>query len=327
MAGGLLTVTLPKRWTTAMNLRRNDPVLIAPQRDGTLRISVEQAEERMRRRQTFNVDSFPDESSAFRSLIGAYIAGYYEIFLQSDTPIPPHIRAVVNDFCQMTVGQVLLEETETMIHIRAFLNNDDMPYNDSLKRMFEIAKTMHVEAVRSVLESDPSRAQEVLERDRDIKRLLWLIARQTNLILRHPGFSACADESPAVIGRHAMVAWWIDRAADHAVRIAKSTETLEKGSLSSEIGIDGSSSFAVRVFDQAAAAFCSRDATLANLTIEEIRQASPLLKQLNPRVSTLPDGSTEVLETIADAVRRLVECAGDIAEMAINDAVEFESEV
>ena len=83
-------------------------------------------------------------------LIGTYITGFNVIRLTTKQRFPPFVRIVVRDFTQMTIGQEVVEETETVIAIKDLLNPAEMPFDNTIKRMFVIVKTMHEDAITAL---------------------------------------------------------------------------------------------------------------------------------------------------------------------------------
>jgi len=322
--GSSLTVTLPKEWTTAMKLNRNDSVRVAPQPNGTLMITADLAEDSVRRAREFDATSCTNPTFLFRSLIGAYIAGYTEITVSSKFRLAPFVRTVVRDFSQMTIGQEVMEETDRMIRIRDLLNPNELPFDNTLKRMYVITRSMHEDAITAVLSRDQKLASDVVAEDRDVDRLEWLVARQSNMLMRNANLLLRSGLSLSSITGHAVVSRIIERIADHAVRIATNAIVLSDHPLEQEVAdrLREASAFSVGVFDRAVNSFFSHDMALANRTIEEVKQADALAEAVHTLALSQPAGPAVALGYIAESVRRLGEYAGDIAEAVINDVVE-----
>ena len=61
----------------------------------------------------------------------------------------------MRDYTQMTIGQEVVEETDTLITIKDLLNPAEMPFDNTIKRMFVIVRNMHEDAI-TALEETPS---------------------------------------------------------------------------------------------------------------------------------------------------------------------------
>ncbi len=325
--GSSFVVTLPKEWTTAMKIQKNDPVRVTAQPDGTLLITPNLFEDQVSRVRAIDVSSCTSASFLFRSLIGTYIAGYSEITIGSKSRLPPFVRTVVRDFTQMTIGQEVMEETSTTIRIRDLLNPVELSFESTLKRMYVISRSMHEDAITAVQSRDNGLAADVIAEDRDVDRLQWLISRQTNMVMRNTSLMRRTGLSPVAIVSHAIVARVIERIADHAVRIATNCAALADRPLEPELAarLQAASAFSLEVFDKAAGSFFSHDMKLANQSIEEVRQAETLCEELHTQALSLPAKPAVALGYIAESIRRLGEYSGDIAEIVINDAVEKEN--
>jgi phosphate uptake regulator len=102
--GSSLVVTLPKEWTTAMRIQKNDPVGLTTQPDGTLLITAKITDDQVQRIKELDVSSCTNPAFLFRTLIGCYIAGFSVIIVRSKIRLPSFARTVVRDFTQMTSG-------------------------------------------------------------------------------------------------------------------------------------------------------------------------------------------------------------------------------
>ncbi|NLX48559.1 MAG: phosphate uptake regulator PhoU [Methanospirillum sp.] len=322
--GSSLAITLPKEWARARKIGKNDPVRLIAQPDGNLLITPDLTDETVRRTREFDVSTCSSPTFLYRSLIGTYIAGYTEIAIRSGKRLPPFVRTVVRDFTQTTIGQEVMEETDTTIRIRDLLNPNELSFENTLKRMYVIARSMHEDAIAAVLNRDPGLAGEVIAEDRDVDRLQWLVARQVNMLTRNTALLAGSGQSLAGAISYAIVARIIERIADHAVRIARNA--LDLAGRPPEPGIDDrireASALSLGVFDRAVASLFSHDMQLANRTREEVRDADALCEVVNTLVLSVPTGRAVSLGYIVESVRRLGEYSGDIAEMVINDVVE-----
>ncbi|MGA2912652.1 MAG: phosphate uptake regulator PhoU [Methanoregula sp.] len=199
ITGGLSYImTLPKEWIDAQKIKKNDSIGIELQLDGTLLITKIIEQEPLQRKKEFSVDGITEPAYLFRLLIGAYISGITTIAITSKERLPPFVRAVVRDFTQMTIGQEVVEENDLMIILKDLLNPLEMPFVNSIRRMFVIVKAIHEDAITAIRTRNPSLAADVTARDNDLDRLHWLIARQTHMILSNVVLSKKMGVSPGM---------------------------------------------------------------------------------------------------------------------------------
>jgi phosphate uptake regulator len=182
--GSSYVISLPKEWVRSMNIKKNEPLQIKIQTDGSLLILPRSSEEKESRIKEFSADAIGNPVFLFRCLVGSYIAGYTTIRISSSTKLPPAIRKAVRDFSSMTIGQQIVEEADSLILIKDILNPSEMPFENSVKRMFVIIGTMFHDAMVALETKDKSLAEDVVNRDTEVDKLQWLISRQYHLMFR-----------------------------------------------------------------------------------------------------------------------------------------------
>jgi phosphate uptake regulator len=249
------------------------------------------------------------------------------IIVRSKIRLPSFARAVVRDFTQMTVGQEVMEESETAIRIKDLLNPSELPFPNTLKRLFVIVKSMHEDAITAIETRDTDLAGEVIREDRDVDRLWWLVARQTNMVLKDANLAKRMGASAGEASGFVTVARILERIGDHAVRIAKNAIVLADHPVEPEVAarLRTASAFSLSVLDHALASFVTRDTGLANRAIEEVRHAEALCEEIHTVALSLPTDPAVALGYIAESIRRSGEYAADVAETVINHAVEGEA--
>jgi phosphate uptake regulator len=116
--GSSYVMMLPKEWIDARKIRKNDPIGIEEQSDGTLLITKTIVQEPLQRKKEFSVDGITEPAYLFRLQIGAYISGITTIVITSKEKLPTFVRGVVRDFTQMTIGQEVVEENDSKIILK-----------------------------------------------------------------------------------------------------------------------------------------------------------------------------------------------------------------
>ena len=305
--GASFVVTLPKEWAEAQKIAKNDPVGLVAQPDGTLLVTRHLSEEPAQRKKEIDTTAITDPAFLFRMLIGAYITGFTVIRISTKVRFPPFVRTVVRDYTQMTIGQEVVEETETTITIKDLLNPAEMPFDNTLKRMFVIIKAMHEDAVTALETHNRSLALDVIKRDTDADRLNWLIARQTTMILQNASLSRKMGISPHMATNYYMISRIIERIGDHAVRIAEHSLPL--------IDVD---------FDRSIVSFFNADMKEAHRNVESLAALENICREINNMVLKQDALVALNIAYISESIRRTGEYAGDISETVINLLVDNE---
>jgi phosphate uptake regulator len=232
----------------------------------------------------------------------------------------------VRDFTQMTIGQEVVEETETVIVIKDLLNPSEMPFDNTIKRMFVIVKTMHEDAITALETHNKTLAQDVINRDMDADRLNWLIARQTNMIMQNASLSRKMGISTGMAMNYYQLSRIIERIGDHAVRIAENSLPIIDSDLDKKIvnAIKKSSALSLEIFDRSIISFFNTDMKEAHKNIESIGALENICGDINNMVLKQDTVAAVSIGYIVESIRRAGEYAGDISETVINLLVENE---
>jgi len=326
--GSSFVVTLPKEWADGQKIKKNDPIGLIAQTDGTLLVTTKVTDEPVHKVKEIDSSTVSDPAFLFRLLIGTYITGYTMIRITSKQRFPPFVRSVVRDYTQMTIGQEVVEETETVIAIKDLLNPAEMPFENTIKRMFVIVKNMHEDAIAALETRNKTLADDVIARDTDPDRLNWLIARQTNMLMQNASLSRRMGVSPSMAMHYFMLSRIIERVGDHAVRIAENVQPIAGFELDKKItsAIRKASTMSMEIFDKSIVSFFNSDMKDAHRNIESIAALEKICGDINNMVLKQDTMIAIHVGYIAESIRRSGEYAGDISETIINLLVEQEQD-
>jgi len=322
--GSSFVITLPKEWAEKNGVKKNDPLGLIAQPDGTLLVTKDLSETPAQRSKVFDVTSINDPTFLFRLLIGSYIAGYTTIGITSKNRLPASIRMVVRDFSQMTIGPEVVEETDTSILLKDLLNPAEMPFENTIRRMYVIVKNMYMDALAVLENGNADLARDVVARDNDVDRLHWLVARQTNIILKNASLARKMGVAPPVVVNTYIISRIIERIGDHAVRYVDQATKIPKGGIGPESleAIRKAAKHSMSIFDRSIISFFKADIRESHANIEQVEVLEKLCKEI---FTHSPDQSQEImvpLRYIAESIRRAGEYSGDISENVINMLVE-----
>lgn len=327
--GSSYVITLPKEWAESMHIKKNDPLGVYTQSDGTLLITRNITENQVQRLKKVDAASISDPSYLFRLLIGAYIAGYSVIQITGKGRLPTFVRMVVRDFAQMTIGFEVMEESDSGVLLKDLLNPMEMPLDNSVKRMYVIVKSMFADAITALETRNVPLAQDVIARDNDVDRLHWLIERQANIVLKNPNISRKIGVSIGEVVNTSAICRIIERIGDHAVREAENAIRIieylpGKRSLDTQIldKIKSASTQSLSLFDRSIVSFFKSDIRASNSNIDSVAELERTCEEINTLARTQEIEITIALRNIAESIRRAGEYAGDISENVINYLVE-----
>jgi len=324
--GSSYVVTLPKEWVTAHNIRKNDPLGLVMQPDGSLLVVQDITEGQILRTKEFDIGAITDPTYLFRLLIGAYINGYNIIRIHSSQRMPPFVASVVRDFTQMTIGQQVVEETENLVVLKDLLNPSEMPFENTLKRMYVIVKTMHQDSLEAIRTQNADLANDVRSRDNDVDRLNWLISRQVNMLMRNTNLARKMGIQQYVAMDYLVISRIIERIADHAVRIVTNAPQIFSYGTDPEIlaRLEKASSLALSIFDRSIISLFNQDMKASHKNIESLKDLEKISGEIEELVLPLETPLAISIGYIAESIRRTGEYAVDISETVINHLVEQE---
>jgi phosphate uptake regulator len=326
--GSSYILTLPKEWINSLNIKKNTPLGIHIQSDGTLLITPKIMQEQLQRAIEFDTTKASEPSFLLRRLIGAYIAGYTVIKIISTSRVPEPVHSVVRTFTQTAIGQEVVEETDNSITLKDLLNPIEMPFDRTIKRMHIIVKGMYEDAIQAFQTKDKQLADDVIQRDTDIDRLHWLIARQYNIILRHVSLAEKMNITNSAASSCFLISRIIERIADHVLSIAENTSTLGKSKIDEKIikHIVTAGTQSLELFNQSINAFFRKDIKNSNETIESVTKLEDLGEKINTLVLDQEGSIALAIGYIVESILRIGEYSQDISETVINYLIGEEPE-
>jgi len=322
--GSSFVVTLPKEWAEQQKLKKNDPVGILMQVDGTLLVTKKISEEPLQKSKEIDVTNINDPAYLFRLLIGTYIVGFNIVRLTCKGKFQPFVRTVVRDYIQMTIGQEVVEETEGSVTIKDLLNPSEMPFENTLKRMYVIIKNMHEDAIMAFDTRNVSLAEDVIKRDMDADRLNWLIARQANMIMQNTGLSRKMGITTGMTMHYYILSRIVERIGDHAVRICEHAIPIMDREVDREVraAIKKASAKSLELFDRSIISFFNNNMKEAHKNIESVEELEKMCTEINNLALSQETPVAIAIGYMAESIRRCGEYAGDISENVINFLVE-----
>jgi len=202
------------------------------------------------------------------------------------------------------------------------VNIKDFPVHKTVSRVFEIAKAMLADAVTAFCEHDAELAHDVMERDRDVDRLVLLVGRQFSLLLRDLMTEEdCALSRPQFLHYHE-VADQLERVADHAGKISEAALALD-GLVVEVVSteIKARSKESTEVLNLAVRAFVEQDTDLANKVLEMKEQEDQLFAITRRIVSERQPDAMSPISITLDSLLRIAEYGFNIAESALDAPV------
>ncbi|UCD95842.1 MAG: phosphate uptake regulator PhoU [Candidatus Bathyarchaeota archaeon] len=228
-----LSISLPRKWTKEMNLKRGDTVFLAPENDGSLRLfpgqhvpSSEEIDEYI-----CDADSCADPKILERVIVGSYILGRDVISVISTKKriSSEHIEEV-RKVMRKLVGLGIVEETPDHIKLQCSVDPRKFQLDMLLRRLSIISLTIVKEAVQALVDSDISLAEDAINRE-DEADMMFLLAMR--LLISAQRKREVANEiglkDPLHILYYGLMLRYLELIADYAEEIARRViELLQK---------------------------------------------------------------------------------------------------
>jgi len=318
--GSSYIITLPKEWIKKVNVQKNDPVGLISQSDGTLLLTPKIDREQIQKTKEFDVSNLTNQDFLLRNLIGAYISGYNSIVIKSSSRMSPQAKMTIRKFTRTTIGQEIVEETDTQVIIKDILNPAEMPFDRTIKRMHIIVKGMHEDIMTSIQRNDKKLAEDVLIRDNEIDRLHWLVARQHNIILQNVSFAEKMGITIELATTSFLISRIIERIGDHVIRIAQNAVNITDKKTDQAIleKLISSSQLALEIFNKSITSFLRRDVKAANETIDSVSKLETKCEEINKLALKQKGEHVISIGYVVESIRRIGEYSSDISENVIN---------
>ena len=322
--GSTFIVSLPKNWVLARGLGAGDVLFFTPRADGSMTLFPEAAAGAEGEKRVVEVTNDDEEAHLFRRLVAEYIAGYPMLEVRTRGRMSPRTRDVVRSFAQRMIGPEILEETAESVILQDVVGPNPLPIPSVIRRMHQMVRSMQGDAMTAFRSRDTSIAKDVIDRDWEVDRLHWFLEKQVTTALRDARVLATLDLTLPECSTYLLASRVLERIADHTVRIAETVSILGKDRTPERLGseLDKMSTGAAAAVADALDSLDSRDIPKANSVIdaahEMTRYREKLLHEIATRQGRLAVGLAYVLESL----ERIAFYASDLAEIAIDRAVE-----
>ncbi|MCL1983884.1 MAG: AbrB/MazE/SpoVT family DNA-binding domain-containing protein [Methanomassiliicoccaceae archaeon] len=319
--GSSFIVTLPKDWAESVGLKKNDPLRLNPQQDGSIIITTaDSADSSTCVTRIIDVEGLTDANFIFRMLVGAYMSGFGLIEVVSSSRLSNTVLDVVGKMTQMAIGIEIIEEYDNKIVLKDLVDPSEMKMGKSVERMRVLVRNMLTDVTSALKENDSSFIDDIIARDGDVDRLGWLITRHTNMFQRDVGLLKRIGMDHSEITSNYTISRIIERIGDHAVLMSKNIRKI--------IGHEGHNDLrneaaklcdaTISVFAKSFATISGSDPKSASDCANECRDLSEITKNLNEYVHGKDPDISLSINLMTSSLRRICEYSMDLAELAIN---------
>jgi len=229
---------------------------------------------------------------------------------------------MVREISQRLLGLEIFEETHQLIVLHSLVNIKDFPVSKTVDRIFDITEAMLADAVSAFCDHDEELAHDVVERDRDIDRLVMLVARQFSLLLRDLMTEDDCGMSRLQFMHHHEVADQLERVADHAAKLSAAALTTG-GPLAAKMAVEirARAEGSTGILEEAVSAFIERDTDRANHVLDQREQQADAFSAAHATASETQPEEASAISIALDSLLRIAEYGFNIAENALDAPV------
>ena len=171
-----LTISLPYWWARKYGLNRGDVIYVEESSGGTLVLWPRKMEvERRFRGCSIDADLCHQPGLLQRLIIASYVLGVdlIEIFSKE------HLRYTsireIREAMESLMGVSIMKEDERHVVLQCFLNILNFPIHSLIRRMYDLAASMHKESIKALFEEDRDLARGVIIRDKEVNKMYYLL--------------------------------------------------------------------------------------------------------------------------------------------------------
>lgn len=315
---GTFFVSLPKQWAERARLDKGAMLAVSESIDGRLSLDPQYDAER----KSLSVVIQPT-SHLGREIVGKYLLGYDEIRVEAKNRISPEERAIVKQTSNRLIGLEIVEEDFACVVLQSLLGAASSP-EKILRREYNIASSMHRDALRSLFERDVHLARNVIARDVEANRFYFLLVRTLRTLIQNPrlgekfGFHSidCLD--------YRLCASLVEGIGDRAVEIATKALEMEKMQISQEVSHD-IGEFHTMVFDAqeiALRSFFKHDVVLAEEVKAKRVKAETMLQKIESKAKKQLAEVVPLILTVVSSMYRIFGHSVDIADLVMPKELE-----
>ena len=322
IGGNTLYVSLPKRWTSRMQLKKGDKVTLTPQLDDSLFIYPTARKERPREI-LLEINATDSSQSLKRGIRAAYVDGFDIIKLKAEERLTEEIQDAIREIVDHLFGLEVIELTGNTITIQCLLKQT-LPIEKTIQRIHNVILSMFHETVSALKSQDVTFAKSLARRMHDIKRLLLVTNRLLRSLILFPSSADHQEVSFIDCVDYLRILHIIAEIADNVNKISESVMALSEQALPESIlrPLCQTCIPIQDLYDQAIQALLSKDISLANRVLDSKLTVENLWKLCieadeHSKISCLALSHTYLL---VDNLKQITRYAGEIAEIAIDQA-------
>ncbi len=319
-ASGSFFITLPKDWVGDMEIKKGDEILISPGEDGALKVFPLKKQETFFSDFHIQIEEYTEENSLERALYSSYVQGADVITISSKMTIIPDFKKIIKATTSNLIGTEISEEFSNRIIIRILVDPLKFPLYILIKRIYTLVSSMHIDAIKAFQNRDEILANDIVNREKEVYKLYFLMLRQLNLSLSNKINieDICQSEGKIDCVLGIVLARDLSKMAHYAIEIARETLKIKDKEIDADL-IElylKMSRFIIKMQQNSILAFFKTDFMRANKVINNILEVKNLDFEIENEVwKKNKDPITIIgLITISKRLRDIANSCVEVAE-------------
>jgi len=321
-----LILALPKGWIVESGLKAHDTVALRWEENGSLHLYPIRKEE-PESMCILDADKLRAPSSLIRALVAGYIEGHDVMLIRAKRGITKNQIEEVRRIVYKLIGLSIVEETETGILLRCYVDPTRNGIPNLLSRMYAVTRVMLNKFVETLATLDPNIGEEIFKLDEEVDRVYYLILRQLFTAAKNPALAPVLGiERLLDITGNRVVAHISEDVGDRCeksmgdiLRLLRGPKQFDTNDMMKLVQLEQE---LVSLYDKVFKAFLSVDYQDANTLIET---SNALQRKLMDFCVSLPKQasatSATTLVKIATEAASITKHCRSIGEVTINRAV------
>ena len=321
-----MVISLPKNWMQLNELKKGDVVSFAIQRDRSL-VVYPGAEKKAKPMEiTLRIGENEGDTLITQKIIGPFLNGYSGVTLISEKIFSiPQRKAIRNIAGRLYMR--IMESDSKGVYLQTLADESRASLEQAIQRMHLISHSMCEDICTALKNRNVALAKSVFSLDDDVDHFSFFLLR---LLRKAAQDAALANElriDPLDCMDHQTLVYRIEHAADYTADIARHIIMLDgsKQKIPDDVldlmVIAGTES--VDLYVKAVNAFFSKDVPFSVEIMKKQQGIEKLDQEIASKAFTGKQKNAELvcaICSIRDNIKRIADCAANIAEISINRA-------
>ena len=321
-----MVISLPKNWMQLNELKKGDVVSYAIQRDRSLVVYPHAEKKATPKELTLRIGENEDETLITQKIIGPFLNGNSGITLISEKIFSVPQRKAIRNIAGRLYMRIM-ESNSQGVYIQTLTDESKASLEQAIQRMHLISHSMCEDAFTSLKNRDVALAKAVFSLDDDVDHFCFFLLR---LLRNAAQDAALANElrvDPLDCMDHQTLVYRIEHTADYATDIARHIIMLDGAQQKMpddviELMVTAGTE-AVDLYVKAVSAFFSKDIPFSVEIMKKQHRIEKLDQEIAAKAFTGKQKNAKLvcaICTIRDNIKRIADCAANIAEISVNRA-------